>query len=781
LKKVPRLKYFLYILLRDNKENNSFDPRGRTVMENLHACEKKFLVLQKISGAITATKDIATLANFILDQAIEYTGAEKGSVMINNELDELRILAARGFDIPFIESYKVKIGEDIAGVVAKERSCILVEDIETDPRFKRVTRKRYKTKSFISCPIISGERLFGVININDKKNDTPFTKDELNVLNIIADQSAIAFENAFLIKKLRAKAADLEEINRKLIETDINKTEFITRVSHELRSPLNAIKGSVYHLLQTEKLKRNKAIDFYNIILNETQGLVSIVENLIDFLRLENEALMIKKSLINLPELIDELSQTQVLKTMLIQKDIRLELDIKKPLRDVIGDKIKVMHIFINLIEGLSFYLQGGDNLKIAVSEDDFTYVTVTASRNIAEEVIMNLSKSKYFFYKEWHSEEIRFYLAKKAAEAHGWTFQVRNSDGSSIVDIAIPKSEQDELDTALTLTMNLFAEFISELLGLNICSIMLRDEFTADLVIKGAKGLSDEVVKRTRINVGDQIAGWVAASGKPLLIEDIERDLHINRKNIAQYNTKSLLSLPLKIHDKVIGVLNLNNKQSADVFTVRDLYIALVMSDRIAHYIDMLRAERDKEGAIEQKVAALNTLIDVIKKYHKKGMLLPDLVLHIMEKLGADEEEKKKAIYVSMIYDLGLMSVDDHILKKTDLGDTEKLMVRNHPYSTIELLNNIEFAEDVKRAILHHHERFDGNGYPAALKGGEIPLISRVISVVDSYLAMISKRPYGKQHTHEEALLNIKGRSGTWYDPEVVRALEAIFREGLP
>jgi signal transduction histidine kinase len=119
---------------------------------------------------------------------------------------------------------------------------------------------------------------------------------------------------------LRKKAAELEEINRKLIETDMDKTEFITRISHELRSPLNSIKGSIYFLLQSENLKKDILNEFYGIILEETTGLVSIVENLIDFLRLENEAMVIKKSLINLPELLDDIAKSKGLNIILAEK-----------------------------------------------------------------------------------------------------------------------------------------------------------------------------------------------------------------------------------------------------------------------------------------------------------------------------------------------------------------------------------------------------------------------------------------------------------------------------
>ncbi|HYA12615.1 MAG TPA: GAF domain-containing protein, partial [Thermodesulfovibrionales bacterium] len=309
--------------------------------------EKKFLILQEISHLITATNDTNALANFLLDRAIDYTDAEKGSLMLLNERNELYILAARGFDMQFIETYRIKLGDGIAGIVAENRTPFLVEDIDRDERFKLKKRDRYKTKSFISCPIISRDKTLGVININDKKDGTPFREDEFNLLQIIADQAAIALENAFLMNQLRGKAAELEEINRKLIETDVDKTEFITRISHELRSPLNSIKGAIYYLRQSEKLKRDKQKEFYDIILTETAGLTSIVNNLLDFLRLEDEAMVIKKSLINLAGILKEVMAAKELNSILTKKNLLLKIDIHEGTFNIVGDKIRVAQLFI--------------------------------------------------------------------------------------------------------------------------------------------------------------------------------------------------------------------------------------------------------------------------------------------------------------------------------------------------------------------------------------------------------------------------------------------------
>ncbi|MFN3479112.1 MAG: GAF domain-containing protein, partial [Thermodesulfovibrionales bacterium] len=261
-------------------------------MEN-KLLEKKFSILQEITNALVITDNVGAIANLMLDLAINYTNAEKGSFMLVNDRDELYILASRGIDIGMASTYRVKVGEGIAGNVALNRIPVLVEDIDKDSRFKRWKRDRYKTGSFISCPIISRKKLYGVLNINDKKGSAPFSDDEFTLIKIIANQAAIAIENAFLMNKLQLKAVELEELNRKLVESDIAKTEFLTRVSHELRTPLNSIKGSLYYLRQHKDLGRIDLEEFYDIISDEVDKLIYIVENQLDFLRLEDETKVI--------------------------------------------------------------------------------------------------------------------------------------------------------------------------------------------------------------------------------------------------------------------------------------------------------------------------------------------------------------------------------------------------------------------------------------------------------------------------------------------------------
>ncbi|MGD0885994.1 MAG: GAF domain-containing protein [Thermodesulfovibrionales bacterium] len=748
------------------------------VMDCPELFEKKFSILTEISNAIVVTDNIDTITNLMLDLAINYANAEKGSLMLVNERGELYIHAARGIDIHLVRTYKIKVGKGIAGTVAKSRLPVLVEDIGKDEHFRGKGRDRYKTKSFISCPVVSRNKLLGVLNINDKKDNKPFTEDEFALMKIIANQAAIVLENAFLMNQIKAKAVDVEEMNRKLIETDVVKTEFLTRVSHELRTPLNSIKGSIYYLQQNVNQGGDAQTEFYDIISKETSNLTAIVERLLDFLRLEDEARLMKKSVLKLADVLHEVVNLKYLGNTLARKNLLLTVDIKDSISDVVGDRIRIIELFINLIEGLNCYLEKNDTIKITVQENDFVHVDIAISRRLPEDVLPLLFDSRNVFLPGATEEKLKLYLARKIAEVHQWKLEAKNSDNSFLVSLTIPKNTRYKIDTFIGTTMEMFVDLLSELMDLDICSVMLADELVSELTIKSARGLDDEVIKRTRIKIGDSIAGWVALQGKPLLVENIESDPRFRRNSISQYNTKSLISLPLIIEDKVIGVLNLNNKKTGEAFTERDLCIASMVSDRFLSFIKKLNSGEYHEDEYKQYIASLDGLLTAEKKYRKKDSLHANLMIMIMDRLGATEEDKRIAVYVSMIYDLGLTLLDDTVFEKKKLQPSEINSIRVHPYTGVMLLDHFEFSEDIKKAILHHHERFDGKGYPDSLKGEEIPFIARVLSVVDTFCAMVTKKNYRKAFTTEDALQEIMNDSGTVYDPKIVEVLQAAVSE---
>ncbi|MDW7982101.1 MAG: HD-GYP domain-containing protein [Thermomicrobium sp.] len=150
----------------------------------------------------------------------------------------------------------------------------------------------------------------------------------------------------------------------------------------------------------------------------------------------------------------------------------------------------------------------------------------------------------------------------------------------------------------------------------------------------------------------------------------------------------------------------------------------------------------------------------------------LTALILDEYPELPADEREA--IIAAARIHDLGKVATSDLILRKPGrLTDEEFALIQRHPVDGSEILRHLSPYRHIVEIVRHHHERWDGRGYPDGLAGGAIPFGSRVIAVADTYDAMTTDRPYRRALTHEEALAELRRGAGTQFDPAVVAAFE--------
>lgn len=137
---------------------------------------------------------------------------------------------------------------------------------------------------------------------------------------------------------------------------------------------------------------------------------------------------------------------------------------------------------------------------------------------------------------------------------------------------------------------------------------------------------------------------------------------------------------------------------------------------------------------------------------------------------LDLDEDEKFILQLSAALHDIGKIGISDNILNKNStLHKTEYDLVKAHPIIGSEIVGRIDELDQVADIIRHHHERFDGSGYPEGLKGSEIPLFSRMIAIADTYEALISDRIYRRRLDKEKALKVLKRNAGTQFDPNLV------------
>lgn len=147
---------------------------------------------------------------------------------------------------------------------------------------------------------------------------------------------------------------------------------------------------------------------------------------------------------------------------------------------------------------------------------------------------------------------------------------------------------------------------------------------------------------------------------------------------------------------------------------------------------------------------------------------------------LGWKGEQVTQIEMAAILHDIGKINIDDAILRKpSPLTDDEWTQMRVHPVIGAQILSGISFLGPIVPYVRHHHERFDGGGYPDGLAGQEIPIGSRLIAVADSFDAMTSTRPYRKGRPAHEAIEEIRKFAGVQFDPDVVAAFVRAYNNG--
>ena len=195
----------------------------------------------------------------------------------------------------------------------------------------------------------------------------------------------------------------------------------------------------------------------------------------------------------------------------------------------------------------------------------------------------------------------------------------------------------------------------------------------------------------------------------------------------------------------------------------------------------DMIKTNTKEEHF--DLIASIKTLISIINSKDKYTYGHVERVVYyakiLADKLELAENDKQTLIYGAYIHDIGKVNIPEYILnKKTPLTNDEWDFIKQHPNIGVEIIHNVESLSEVVPLVLHHHERFDGTGYPDQLKGEEIPYLARILTVADSFDAMTFNRPYKSAMTYDEVIMELKRCSNTQFDPYLTEVFIEIIKD---
>jgi len=269
-----------------------------------------------------------------------------------------------------------------------------------------------------------------------------------------------------------------------------------------------------------------------------------------------------------------------------------------------------------------------------------------------------------------------------------------------------------------------------------------------------------------------------VAAWGHPLLVQDIETDRRFRRLNHPQYNTKSLLSVPLRVQGEVIGVVNANNKQNGESFDDDDLCLLVMLTERVGSAIERACAYPDSDRVVEDALQTVRTMTSLKRDFALGGPGFVKRARSLARKLGLSPAETDVIGYVASIHDLGMVRLGAEIAHPNHLDEKQQRAVRSHPEVSVEILRPLEYLGQVREIVLAHHERWDGTGYPQGLTADQIPIGARILAVVDTWESMTRSQPWRGAMSRDEAISEMRREAGKQFDSEVVEAFAQLLAE---
>ncbi|MFP4497353.1 MAG: GAF domain-containing protein [Vulcanimicrobiota bacterium] len=314
--------------------------------------------------------------------------------------------------------------------------------------------------------------------------------------------------------------------------------------------------------------------------------------------------------------------------------------------------------------------------------------------------------------------------------------------------------------------------------------SLMLLDQEREILEIEVAHGLPESVVKETRIPLGEGIAGKVALEGKPRLLKKGIKDAE-SKTDVKAVEIPSALSVPLRFHTKIIGVLNVKGKKaydptSGDNFTKSDLDILTMLASQAAIAIENAELHKSLEDLFVNSIKALANAIEARDPYTRgHSERVTEYSIKIANYMNLPNDEIKKIRYAALLHDIGKINIKEEILNKPGrLTDEEFQIMHNHPTLGVKIMEPVKEFKDILPYMYHHHERYGAGGYPDGVHGEQIPLPARILAVADSFDAMTTDRPYRNALPLQVALNELIKNSGTQFDPRVVKVFMEIIEK---
>jgi len=631
--------------------------------------------------------------------------------------------------------------------------------------------------------------------------------------------------------RLEETSKKLRESNIKLKSLDELKTQFFANINHELRTPLTLMLAPLNPIIEGKMGNINsRQRDALVTMRKNGLKLLKLINNLLDLTKLEEGQMRLKIKSLDFVEYINSLLSS--VKPLADQKKITLYFQHPTHKIEVTVDPDHFEKVILNLLSNAVKFTNEGGRITVYLEETDSRVVLTVEDTGIGmpkdklNHIFDRFSQIDGSLSRQHEGTGIGLSLAYEIVKLHSgkikaeselekgsrFIVELRKGDSHFTKDV-LDRREKDKpvalkkraTDIEHPKVQDIVADFKklqlidieqmdmpkkSKSTGgeheyrilviddnpevLKLMELILKDEYDLDLCTSAEEGLEvinekmsdlvlcdvmmpgmnghmfckkikeDENLKHTPVIL------VTARTGAEMLAEGIESgaDDYISKPfDSTELKARIRSQLRMRKAEADLALANRNfKKRTSDLAErQRSLFVAMTKS-----LVSALEAKDEYTRAHSARVTEIS--------------------LKIAERMGLNESERKDLEVATILHDIGKIAVPEKILhKKEQLTKKEISIIQQHPIHGEKIIKPVVELNKVAKVIRHHHERYDGKGYPDELKSLEIPIGSRIMAVADTYDAITSERPYRKANSHNFAVKEIVNNSGEQFDPEVV------------
>ena len=362
--------------------------------------------------------------------------------------------------------------------------------------------------------------------------------------------------------------------------------------------------------------------------------------------------------------------------------------------------------------------------------------------------------------------------ISSQIWEKHQKTIQLQRPELLGLYNIAtFVNDSENPKDLS-----NVIVREVAKLLNADICFLLLNSEGHAnilDLIAYTANEGQRDFPEDIKFSVdNDTLIARAFRSGSVLRSNDPVNDLFsTTSRSLEFFRFKHMLAAPLKVHNLSFGVICLGNKYND--FDSSDVSILTTISSQAASSIYNSRLVSDNESLSIEMVLSLAKLIDERDPYtHNHSANVANYATQLAKAINYPPEDYNRITMAGLLHDIGKIGIADSILHKPGrLTKMEREIMMTHAMKGAQILQPVRGLHNIIPAVKHHHENYNGSGYPGRLEAENIPFEARLLNIADSYDTMASNRVYRQAISREEIIKEFQKMKGLQFDPMLTEA----------